>query len=1112
MFLRSLAIRGFKSFAEKTTLEFAPGVSVIVGPNGSGKSNLVDAIAWVLGEQGPRALRGGQMADVIFAGSPARPALGLAEVTLVIDNEAGLIPVPDAEIEVGRVVYRSGESQYLVGGRTARLMDIQELLSDSGIGRALHTVVGQGQLEDVLIAQPEDRRLFIEEAAGIAKHRRRKERAQRKLASLDQDLLRLQDVMAELKRQLRPLRQQAEAAGKYEALQGEADRLAWQLAAARLRAVYVERDSGTPAWEEGRARRARAEARLTSLDAQIASLADRLAEAERVLTEAEAAEASAGRTRVEAEAALREAVRAEGEARARVAEDAGRVGRLFVLEEETVRAQRDLAEAVSALVAKEAELAAAERAHAGADRARRDAEEARRHAWEQASARRAELQTIRRSLEITRSEQERLSASLADVLRREGRLQADRDAVEEEVERLDARSTPASDRLRRLERDQDRLAGEVQDLERRERSLDARRQALDARRKAMAETPGRRFLAGRRGAALGLLGELIRVDPGYDRAVAAALGSLADAVVYEDHDQALTDASDAAGATLAVADEHDGPGAVLPGERTLLSVVHPDPRAAAAVAAALRHVYLARDRRDALANHRKHPGASFVTDDGILVGPAVVRTAPSPTEDELAIRRDEVAANRDLGRVSQELAGKRQALARLHAERASVAEALGRTDAEITAAADRMARMDADLAAVRRERDVLENSLSGVEEHVGTTTAALGDEAHPDAEPAELPPVPEPPIGLQVEVEALRRDRSRLEAFLTAQREEVGRLRRHDPSGPAAASERAAEDRRTAEEALRAAEARADEATRERERAAAAAAEIRTEDTEANRSWREAAALLQRVRDEYEEQEQARRDVDRRIAEAERVLQEGHGKDPAEALAALGDEDSFEAIQRRSDLVARRMTLLGRVNLVAGDEYRQLQERHDFMQREIDDVKSARRDLQQVVRDVDAKVEEIFGTAFEDVAAEFESLFVQLFPGGEGKISLTEPDDLLASGVEIEARPGRKRVKRLSLLSGGERALTALAFLFAIFRARPSPFYLLDEVEAALDDVNLHRFLELIRGFAGTSQVILVTHQKRTMEAADVLYGVTMGRDGASSVVAQRVSEALPTG
>jgi chromosome segregation protein len=287
-------------------------------------------------------------------------------------------------------------------------------------------------------------------------------------------------------------------------------------------------------------------------------------------------------------------------------------------------------------------------------------------------------------------------------------------------------------------------------------------------------------------------------------------------------------------------------------------------------------------------------------------------------------------------------------------------------------------------------------------------------------------------------------------------------------------------------------------------------AEIRTAETEANRSWREAAALLQRLRDEYEEQEQARRDVDRRIAEAERVLRDGHGKEPAEAVTALAEDDTVETIRRRSDLIARRMTLLGRVNLVAADEYRQLQERHDFMQREIDDVRAARRDLQHVVRDVDAKVEEIFGQAFRDVAAEFVALFGQLFPGGEGKLTLSDPGNLLESGVEIEARPGRKRVKRLSLLSGGERALTALGFLFAIFRARPSPFYLLDEVEAALDDVNLHRFLELIRGFAGTSQVILVTHQKRTMEAADVLYGVSMVRDGGSRVVAQRISEAIP--
>ncbi|MDQ4005162.1 MAG: AAA family ATPase, partial [Actinomycetota bacterium] len=356
MFLRSLATRGFKSFADRTVLEFAPGVSVIVGPNGSGKSNLVDAIAWVLGEQGPRALRGGQMSDVIFAGGPARPAVGLAEVTLVIDNEAGLIPVPESEIEVGRVVYRSGESQYLVGGKPVRLMDIQELLSDTGIGRALHTVVGQGQLEDVLVARPEERRQFIEEAAGIAKHRRRKERAQRKLLSLEQDLLRLQDVMAELKRRLRPLKQQAEAAGKYERLSSEASSLAVRLAAARLRELNAQRDTRRPAWEEGRTRRRDSEARLRELDGRIAALAEQLSAAEVRLTEAEKAESEAVAARSQAEGSLREAVRAEGDARERLAAESGKTGRLFSLEEDTKRLEAQVAETATALEEKEAEF------------------------------------------------------------------------------------------------------------------------------------------------------------------------------------------------------------------------------------------------------------------------------------------------------------------------------------------------------------------------------------------------------------------------------------------------------------------------------------------------------------------------------------------------------------------------------------------------------------------------------------------------------------------------------------------------------------------------------------------------------------------------------------
>src|SRR2546421_4377517 len=265
MFLRSVTLRGFKSFADKTTLEFTPGISVIVGPNGSGKSNIVDAIAWVLGEQGPRALRGGQMADVIFAGSPNRPALGMAEVRLVIDNEAGLIPVPASEIEISRTVFRSGDSEYRLGGRPCRLMDIQELLSDTGVGRALHTIIGQGSLDEVLSARPEERRQLIEEAAGIAKHRRRRERAERKLAGMEGDLLRLQDLVGELRRQLKPLKQQAELAARHDALTREADDLARKLAAARLRTLLAERDLRGPGWELARARQAEARTRMEAL-------------------------------------------------------------------------------------------------------------------------------------------------------------------------------------------------------------------------------------------------------------------------------------------------------------------------------------------------------------------------------------------------------------------------------------------------------------------------------------------------------------------------------------------------------------------------------------------------------------------------------------------------------------------------------------------------------------------------------------------------------------------------------------------------------------------------------------------------------------------------------
>ncbi|HZA27648.1 MAG TPA: chromosome segregation protein SMC [Actinomycetota bacterium] len=1112
MFLRSLTIRGFKSFADKTVLEFTPGIAAVVGPNGAGKSNLVDAISWVLGEQGPGALRGGQMADVIFAGSPGRAPLGIAEVSLVIDNSQGLIPVPLSEIEIARVVYRSGESQYLIGGHPVRLMDIQELLSDTGIGRAMHTVVGQGHLEDVLITRPEERRQFIEEAAGIAKHRRRKDRAQRKLVSLEQDLLRLQDVMAELRRQLKPLKQQAKLALRHQELTEEAEGLGWRLAATRLRDLYRARDQRRSLWEKGRAHRQEAEKRLSALDTEIAALAARRAETEQALLDAEGEEARSVRARSEAEAALREAVRAEGEARASLAADAGRSGRLFTFEEE-MRTLHESVEATDrALEEKERALAEAELIHERAEAARREAEQEHRKAHEAAASRRAEREHVLRSLKSFEAEHDRLASALQELSRRAAEATGERDRLEAEVERLDAEETPLAERQAEGRRILERLETETADLETRERRLDARLQGLLARQEALAATPGRRFAKRIRGRAIGLLSDQMRIDRGMEAAVAAGLGSWADAVVYLDHGEAVADAGGAAGVTLAIPGSPERTADELPGERSLLAAVRADPPVQGLLAEILRGVYLASDSNEALAKHARYRDASFVTPDGVLVGPALVRVAPRPSAEQEAIRRERVVVEREVRVVRRELQEKRRELDRVGADLTEVAEGLDRADAKITAAAEVMTRVGAELAAIEREREMLAERQSRVEEGLADARDALARMSPDAAELPSIPAQPDPPFELRVEVEALRRERARLESGLEKARAGAQRVGSEDPASLQAAADRAATARVAAEAALRDAETEATEASRRREATARVAGEVRSAETKANEAWREAAALLQRLRDQYEEEDQIRRDIERRIVDAERVLREGHSRDPDEAVGSLEEEDTVESLERRGDLVARRLTLLGRVNLVAGEEYQSLQERHDFLQREIDDVRAARGSLMDVVRQVDRKIVEIFDAAFRDVEAEFSELFKSLFPGGEGKLVLTDPGNLLTTGIEIEARPGRKRFKRLSLLSGGERALTAVAFLFAIFRARPSPFYLLDEVEAALDDVNLHRFLDLVRHFSRTSQVLLVTHQKRTMEAADVLYGVSMGKGGASAVICQRMPESVAVG
>jgi chromosome segregation protein len=1108
MFLRSLQIRGFKSFADKTVLEFAPGVSVIVGPNGSGKSNLVDAISWVLGEQGPRALRGGQMADVIFAGSPQRSALGMAEVKLVIDNSAGLIPVPMTEIEISRTIFRSGDSEYRIGGQVVRLLDVQELLSESGIGRALHTVVGQGQLEDVLTARPEDRRTYVEEAAGVAKHRKRKERAERKLAGLDQDVLRLQDVLAELRRQLKPLRQQAEMAKRHETLTTEADAIAVRLAAARLRDLWDERERRKQGWDEGLARRTAARERLDGLDERVARAADERARSVWALQEAEAAFAQAQAARSAAELELRQAVQLESEARQAVAAQVNAGARTAAIEEDARRLEERFAETAKELEGRNRELEAAEAAFAAAVDARRDAEDERRRAAEEAAAHRAEVETFRRSLASHDRERSRLEESVDQVRERRASAEAERETLAAEVERLDASTAPIADRRSELERERHGLSEIVAELEEGLRRLELRRDVLRARLDDLERTPGSRFLEDHPGRGVELLGRLIRAVDGWDRALRAGLGSLTDAVVYEDAGRALADAPSGEGATLAVAG--GGPAAFeLSGERTLLSIVQADPTVRGLASTLLKDIYLAETLEEAAAKHAEHPKASFVTPDGVLVGPALIRTTVTADSRADEVRRELAVVERDLSRALSALKPRRARLDELSGELAELAEAVDEADARITHAAERIARIDGELVSVAKEEEILRQRLAGMDDAAAAWRESLAAAEPVTHELPDLPRTPEPPIQARVAVETLRRERDRIQTRLSSVRSERDALATQDADTLRAQAEEASRARTAAEERLKAAEAAFEAGTAARTAASLAERAATEEEAEVNRLWRESSTELERLRETYEDEDRARGDLERRIRDAERVLREGHLREPEDALAELAQDDTVAGLERGAELVQRRLALLGRVNLLAGGEFEALQERHDFLHRELDDVRRARRDLLEVIQRIEAEIVITFEAAYRDVAAEFERLIAELFPGGEGRLVSTEPGDPLSTGIEIEARPGRKRVKRISLLSGGERALTALAFLFAIFKARPSPFYLMDEVEPALDDVNLHRFIGLVEGFADDAQVLVVTHQKRTMEVAGMMYGVSMSKEGTSKVVAQRI-EAPP--
>jgi chromosome segregation protein len=1195
--LKTLTLRGFKSFASATTLDLEPGVTCVVGPNGSGKSNVVDALAWVMGEQGAKSLRGGKMEDVIFAGTSGRPPLGRAEVALTIDNTDGALPIEYTEVTISRTLFRNGGSEYAINGRACRLLDIQDLLSDSGLGREMHVIVGQGQLDAVLRATPEERRGFIEEAAGVLKHRKRKEKALRKLDAMQANLTRLTDLTGELRRQLGPLGRQAEVARRAQTVQADLRDARARLLADDLAQLTATLEQETADDTALQARRAEAEAALDAARARLAALEREAAEAAPALGEAADVwyRLSSLRERLRGTASL-------AADRARLLGSAG-PERTGGQDPEDLERQAGRARAAEAELAAEVEVARA---------ALTAAQEDRQAAEDAAAAAEKALATVLRGAADRR---EGLARLAGQVGARRSRLEA----AEAEIGRLRATLAAAEQRGREADAAFAALEGQVAGVEAGEEGLDAAHEAataaLDGAEERVQQLAAALAEDEREGAALrsrvetlelsltrkdgagallasdavpgvvGSLAALIAVAPGDEDAVVAALGASADAVAVEsvgaavDAIRYLRD-EDAGRAGLVVAapdadaDEQGGaagarrdggpppdgaawavdlvqaPAAVLPAVRRLLRdvAVVDDLVAARAVLRAHPDLVVATRTGDVLAAHRASGGSA---------------TAPSALHLQTALdeaRRGAEAADARAAAGREQLVGARGALADARAEHERTLERLNESDAALAAVAEQLGHLGATARAAHGEADRVRASLATAEEGLATGAAELADLtarlAAAEAEPADT--------DAAIEERTAERDVRGAEASAARARETEARLTlrtaeeraraiagRAESLDRAARAERAARERAAERERVRARQTAVASAVARGagyavavvERALARAADER-DAAEAARAERETALAAVRTRVDETQREVARltdaahrdevvraeqrlrveqlrtRSVDELGTDPDVLLEEygphrpvpvhaaPPGPDGADPAAPPAEVPYVRAEQeKRLRAAERALSQLGRVNPLALEEFAALEERHRFLVEQLGDLKKSRADLLEIVREIDERVERVFADAYRDTAAQFDLVFPRLFPGGEGRLVLTDPSDMLTTGIEVEARPAGKKVKRLSLLSGGERSLTAVALLVSIFKARPSPFYVMDEVEAALDDANLGRLLDIFRELQEDSQLIVVTHQKRTMEIADALYGVTMRGDGVTTVISQRLRD-----
>ena len=1153
MFLKTLTLKGFKSFADTTTLEMEPGVTVVVGPNGSGKSNVVDAIAWVLGAMAPSSVRSQKMDDVIFAGTAKRSALGRAEVSLTIDNSAHLLPIDFTEVTISRTLFRNGDSEYAINGVPCRLLDIQELLSDTGVGRQQHVIISQGQIDAVLNARPEERRLIIEEAAGVLKFRRRKEKAERRLQATEGNLTRVQDLLREVRRQLRPLERQADAARRHGDLVAELRALQVHLAGRDIanlkqRLETTMRRKNELATQERDLKRNLAEldAAVLSTEAQLSAMGgDDVSDA--LLRFESLRERARGLHAVLAER------RRNLERERNASVDAAVIA---TLEAEAARLADELAqvEAERAKLAPEVERLADAEQHLAVERSAfaDDWAEGAAPPSSRAAEVRGELAARRAAVDRDQGEAARVRQrveSLEQKAKRLGdeaeRLRTELAAGEAAEAELTAALVNAEERL--AEAEEAHAAAEAA-----RRAADAERHTWTARADALAlaldearARAGAERLAEVDGV-VGTLLELVEVDDGYEAAFEAAAGEALAAVVV--------DGSDAARRALDALHTSSTAGAVLPlgalsgpaplplgdGEPLRWHVRGLRPDIDGILDALLGAVIVVDgDWAAAVDVAIAHPSSLIVTRDGDrfgITGWRVGGAGTGATGAALAEARERAEQAAFAADAAEGAFGVAQvAVADWRRREQAAAKALDEHDSRVHGATDALARVESERRDTLTEADALHTHLAELDERIAR------DAARVDELETSLPQLEADEASALERGRSMAAARSRIEERAAA----VGALRTDIEVRAGALEERRGFLRRRLTEV----DERLSRNVAERAAAEARRVELETTSVAVDRL----AALVEarlavvdaelgQLHERRRRQSEAARQVAGRLdglrkqrAADERTLEEAreHARraelDEADLNVRL--ETAVEACRRDLDCepgaamatecpplaegtnprdrvreLERELRLMGPINPLALQEYEALQERHTFLEGQLEDVKSTRRDLSKVIKAIDTEIVNVFAAAYADVAANFEALFETLFPGGRGQLKLTDPDNPLETGIEVEAKPSGKNVRKLSLLSGGERSLTALAFLFAVFRSRPSPFYVMDEVEAALDDVNLHRFLELVHEFRQEAQLIVVSHQKRTMEAADCLYGVTMQPGGSSRVVSERVA------